>query len=140
MLLVMRLGGCDLIVVVGFMGFCVFVGLTVLIICMEDDGLDSLESEEEVSNNWVEDFPSILDETLSCCIFLWFVGFTVLMTFMEEDGLGSLESDEELSNNCVVDFPSFADVGFMVLITTMEGDALSSLESKDILSKDMIYG
>ena len=99
MLLVMRLGGCDLIVVVGFIGLCVFVGLTVLIICMEDDGLDSLVSDEEVSNNCVEDFPSILDESLSWCDFFGFVGFMVLITFMEDDGLDSLESEEDLSNN-----------------------------------------
>ena len=140
MLLVMRLGGCVLNLLVDNMEFCVIVGLMVLIICMKDDGLDLLDSEEEESNNWVEDLPTGMDETLNGCDFFWFVAFTVLMTFMEEGELVSLESDEEESNNCVEDFPSFADVGFMVFITTMEGDALSSLELEYILSNDMIYG
>ena len=69
MLLVMRFGDCVLNVLLGFVGCGVNVGWMVLIICMEDDGLDLLESEEEESNNWVEDLPTIMDETLNGCDF-----------------------------------------------------------------------
>ena len=62
----------------------------VLITSMEDDGLDSLESEEDLSNNCVEDFPSILD-----------VGFMVLITSMEGDALDSLESEDILSKDMI---------------------------------------
>ena len=57
---------------------------------MEEDGLGSLESDEEESNNCVEDFPSFAD-----------VGCMVFITTMEGDALSSLELEYILSNDMI---------------------------------------